>query len=148
MYNFNIIIIHSGLFNRPVSIPFYWFKSTLINVCKALDHARHYLNAREFSCNIILTNTPTIHYLWIMKRCLILHRHTKWQIFCPCMLPNVEKYKNKCIGLLFVSLSWHISAQRFASSEQLDGSKENLKTILIWNQLYFDSKHRVSHLIL
>lgn len=148
MYNFNIIIIHSGLFNRRVSILFYWFTSTLINVCKALDHARHYVNARNFSYNIVLTNTPTIHYLWIMKRCLILHRHTKWQIFCPCMLHNVEEYKNKCIGLLFVSYLDIIAAQRFASSEWPGGSMENLKTLLIWNQLYFDSKYSVSHLIL
>lgn len=47
-YNFNIIITLSGLFNRSISILFYWFKSTLLNVCKALDHARHDVNARDF----------------------------------------------------------------------------------------------------
>lgn len=40
MYNFNVIIIHSILF--------YWFKSTLIKIFKALSHARHYVNAKDF----------------------------------------------------------------------------------------------------
>lgn len=112
MYYFNIAITHYELLNRPVSILFYWFKSTLINVCKALDHARHFVNVTAYSCNIILTNTRTTHYLWIMKRCLILHRQREWQIFCPCMFHNAKKYQNMCIGFLFVSLSWHNTSSK------------------------------------
>lgn len=122
MYNFNNVIIHYGLFNRPVSVLFYWFKSTLINVGKTLDHSRHYVSARDYSCNIILTNTHNAHYLWIMKRCLILPRQREWWIFCPCMFHNTEKYKNTCIGFLLSVYLDIISAQRLVSSEQLAGS--------------------------
>lgn len=47
MYNSNIII-HCGMFNRSLSMLFYWFKSTLIKISKALNHARHYVNAKDF----------------------------------------------------------------------------------------------------
>lgn len=62
------------------------------------------------------------------------------------MLHIVEKYKNKCIGLLLSVYLDIISAHRFASSEQLGGSKENLGTLSLI--LIFSSKYRVRHLIL